>query len=685
MNLSAVPQVVVGLALCAAGAAEGAPTASADGVISYPATFFAANQPVTALDIVNLIPGFVFDKGAGVRGYRGGAPNVLIDGARLASKDDNVEAVLRRIPADQIERVDLIRGGAPGIDMQGKSLVANLVRRSKPGAAATLTASIVRDAQANVEGMGRAEWQWRNDGWFFEGAAQIGGAFDDAGGVGPKVRVDGSGRLILTGTESQFGVQQDNLVTVAAEHEVGGGNLRLSGSFTDLPYGAISVDTLVQPPGGDLDNYHQSQKTAETSARYDRDFGDRFNLEVVALSQLGWDGVDDHFSEAPEVAAITGDDTSDIFHLRDRRGEHILSARVRYEISNTLELNTGAEVDYNWLSSHTTYIENGSPVMLPAADEYVAEWRTEAFALFNWRPDQLVNLDAGLRVEGSRLTSSGTESSDQSFVYPKPRVLLTLSPTPVDQIRLRVEREVGQLDFNNFVASPLNIETGQVRAGNPQLTPQSDWVFEGATERRFWDSGDLTLTFRHYVLYDVIDRVPVFAPSGTFDAPGNIGGGRKDEASIALDLPLDRVGLTGARISGLSTWRWSRVIDPTTGVPRSISALPPNTWELHLSESLPRQRTIFGIDAVGEYRSENYRFDEIDIDRLQPYVVAFAEYKPEADLAIRLEVRNLTNRDYFHTRIVYFGDRSNYPIDFIETRNIAPGRYLYLRVIKSLS
>ena len=128
--------------------------APASGVISYPAAFFAPNQPTTALDIVNLIPGFTFDKGAGVRGYRGGAPNVLIDGARLASKDDTVEAVLRRIPADQIARVDLIRGGAPGIDMQGKTLVANLVRRSKPGAAATITASIVPGRPGQCRGHG---------------------------------------------------------------------------------------------------------------------------------------------------------------------------------------------------------------------------------------------------------------------------------------------------------------------------------------------------------------------------------------------------------------------------------------------------------------------------------------------------------------------------------------------------
>ena len=137
MNFSAVPLVVVGLAFCAADAAQGAAATPANGVVSYPATFFAPNQPTTALDIVKLIPGFVFDRGGGVRGYRGAAPNVLIDGARLASKDDNVEQVLRRIPAAQIARVEVIRGGAPGIDMQGKTLIANLVRRTNPGSAAT--------------------------------------------------------------------------------------------------------------------------------------------------------------------------------------------------------------------------------------------------------------------------------------------------------------------------------------------------------------------------------------------------------------------------------------------------------------------------------------------------------------------------------------------------------------------
>ena len=455
--------------------------------------------------------------------------------------------------------------------------------------------------------MGRAEWQWRSDGWFFEGSAQIGEAFDDAGGVGPKVRVDRSGRLILTGTESQFGVQQDNLITAAAEHEIGGGNLRLSASFTDLPYGAISVDTLVQPPGGDLDNYHQSQKTAETSARYDRDFGERLGLEVVPLSRNSAGTVcDDHFSEAPQVAAVTGDDTSDIFDLNDRRGASILSGRVlRFTFSKTLCARTQERRATITGSPPTRRSsKTGRPSCLPAADEYVAVWRSEAFALLNWRPSQLVNLDAGLRLEASRLTSSGDSSSDQSFVYPKPRALLTLSPhAGRSDPGCEWSARSGQLDFNNFIASPLQHRDGSGAGRQSSTRPP---VRLGLRRR----GGAALLGFRRP------DRDPSplralrrhrsgagIRPRGRLRRYGQYRRWPQGRGfARPRSFPLDRAGLTGARISGQSTWRWSRVIDPTTGVPRSISALPPNTWELQFSESLPRRLVHdLGIDAVGEY------------------------------------------------------------------------------------
>src|SRR5690606_5434408 len=65
-----------------------------------------------------------------VRGFAAALGNVLIDGQRPTSKAVSLEDVLRRIPFAGVAAIEVIRGGAPGINMQGQSVVANVVRLS---------------------------------------------------------------------------------------------------------------------------------------------------------------------------------------------------------------------------------------------------------------------------------------------------------------------------------------------------------------------------------------------------------------------------------------------------------------------------------------------------------------------------------------------------------------------------
>ncbi|WP_304179724.1 Plug domain-containing protein, partial [Phenylobacterium aquaticum] len=110
-----------------------APVAATQGISTYPASFFAASGANTAADMVSRLPGFSLDSGDSVRGFEGAAGNVLIDGSRPASKTDNLDEILRRIPANRVDHIEVIRGGAPGIDMQGKSILANVVRTKTSG------------------------------------------------------------------------------------------------------------------------------------------------------------------------------------------------------------------------------------------------------------------------------------------------------------------------------------------------------------------------------------------------------------------------------------------------------------------------------------------------------------------------------------------------------------------------
>ena len=103
-----------------------APNAQA-AIASYPAAYFAGAQLSTAYDMVGRLPGFVFDDGNSARGFAGTAGNVLINSARPTAKTDDLQAILKRIAATRVARIDIIRGGAPGIDMQGQSVVANVI------------------------------------------------------------------------------------------------------------------------------------------------------------------------------------------------------------------------------------------------------------------------------------------------------------------------------------------------------------------------------------------------------------------------------------------------------------------------------------------------------------------------------------------------------------------------------
>lgn len=127
--------LILAAAAPAAETAEPAPAVGAaeHGVIAYPPGFFADAAPTSAYDMVIRLPGFTFDKGALVRGLADAGGNVLIDGQPPVSKNDTLDEILKRIPAAAIARVELIRGGAPGIDMQGRTVVANVVRRRQAG------------------------------------------------------------------------------------------------------------------------------------------------------------------------------------------------------------------------------------------------------------------------------------------------------------------------------------------------------------------------------------------------------------------------------------------------------------------------------------------------------------------------------------------------------------------------
>jgi outer membrane receptor protein involved in Fe transport len=661
--------------LLAQAAAAASPEAAAQqGVISYPPSFFVQYQAANASEMVRRIPGFSLDFGDNVRGFEGSAGNILIDGQRPASKTDNLDDILRRIPASQVERIDLIRGGAPGIDMQGKTVLANVIRKKTGGTRFLTQFGQTHTDFGQTAGSLRAEASGGAGDRKWEVSATGGKGLDIGFVDGRNTRIYTDGRPIEPYVTDSEGDGLNGSVVGSYETPLLGGKVRLNGRYFRDKFKLESDETL---PGTALfesvNDVYRSEDT-EIGANFSRDLTRDLGLQLVGLRQS---------RDRDITSRFTSDSTSSDFFRQGHSTETIGRAVLKYRFSDRLSLEVGGENAINKLDNETQLFSGGAPVDLPAASVEVKEDRREVFAKAAWRPIDHWTVDASLRYEDSQITSNGDVVLAKELRFLKPRLAVAWAPNPSRQIRIRLEREVGQLNFNDFVAqSNFNNATG-VTAGNPDIDPQQAWVGEIAFEQRFWSAGSLVLTLRHSELSDVIDRGPIFAASGTFDTPTNIGDGRIDFAQLQYTVPFDRLGVPGLTVKGEVTKRWSEVTDPTTGEKRKITGLSPLRWNGNIIQEVPRWRLTLGVNYDGGFKETYYRFNLVEQFKLRTFIVPYVEWRPAPDINIRAEVLNVTSRGIRSIQTVYPNGRLS-PVGVrIEDLERQPGPTFTLRVRKT--
>lgn len=660
------------------------------GVIAYPSSFFTDAQPNTAMDMVARLPGFSFDGGSGVRGFAGAAGNVLIDGERPTTKSDDLQSILRRIPASQVERIEVVRGGAPGIDMQGKTVLANVIR--KGGASVTGLVSIVNmfvyDGR-NAPGI-RLEGARRADGKSLEGSFVSAAFHDDGAGDGPLVQQDASGAVVERGQMQSEGDGQQMVGTGAYATPLAGGKFRVNARLFVQRYYFGERDDFDVGGYSAGDREFEERREGEIGMRYGRDLGPRTKLESLFIQQWKEQDFNLRFTAGPD---------EELFSNARTLGETIGRASVNFRQSDKMSFEFGGEGAFNWLESGTAYSVNGAPIALPAANVRVEERRGEVFATSTWNVVPTLSLETGLRYEYSTITSEGDVVLEKSLQFAKPRVVATWSPNDRNQLRVRVEREVGQLNFGDFVAGSQINTGGGVSAGNPDLDPQQAWVAEVAYERRFWETGAVTFTVRHMEVTDAIDRAPevvvstcplvggvpdTSSPACTrYDRPANIGDGTRDQVQIDFTLPLDRVGLKGGSLRGFHIWRDSEVIDPTTFDPRRITGEHEADWELHFTQDFPQWKLTWGVDVFGGWEETYWRYNRVETVKLRTFVVPYVEYKPRKDLQFLLQFQNATQRDLVREQAFYTGSRDTGALQLRETRTYENGMSIYARVRKT--
>ena len=645
-------------------------SASVRGVVSYPASYFASARPTTALDMIARLPGFSFDTGARVRGFAGTSGNVLIDSEHAASKSDALDAVLRRIPASTVERIDVVRDQAAGLDMRGHAVVANIVRRLIDARWRVTTGAVTYKSrgltpQIGVD-LGRSTDRVSADGSL---SAYFGDAVDHTGRL---ELTDEAGRPLVRGRLTSDSDFRGLDLTGRREQQLSDGSrMRVNALYSGSSNRSDTAFRLSETAGQErLERYKSEAESdhGEVGAEYERAVGERWTLKGFASQSLSRSDYWASYASGGEAAVSSGASLA---------GESILRGTGVFQRSEAFSVELGAEAAYNVLDETFAFSVGGRPVELPSSTLRVEERRAEAFAEADWRLSRRWSASVASRLEVSRLGQSGDVEALKSFVFAKPRVLLSFVADADTDLRFRLEREVSQLNFSDFVSS-IALDTRVVDAGNPDLEPQRAWTVEGVWERRFWRQGAATLSLVRSELEEVIDLIAI---AGRFDAPGNIGRGRRHSALVKLSLPLDRWGAAGGLLRAEGIWRESRVLDPVTRSPRRLSGEAPFTGSLRFSQDVAAWKSTWGLEAFTGSESRSFRLNEVRDRRSGPRFLTYFEKKATPDLTLRIQAEP-GGAMHLTRRTIYAGRRGG-QIAAVEDRRSRSSPSLYLSLRRS--
>ncbi|WP_432378162.1 TonB-dependent receptor plug domain-containing protein [Duganella sp. P38] len=643
----------------AVGAAEAAPPQA------YAPAYFTQFQAGTAMDMATRLPGFVFDGG---NPSRGAAGNVLINGKRPTSKTEGLNDVLGRIPAAAVERIEVINGGAGGIDMQGHATVANFVLKPMDLVSASLTAASYLmadgDWQPGLDGnynLKRGDKSinlslgWRRSPDTSQGQGQRTTQFVDR----PQLA-----ELAIAGA----GLSESKTIKLNYAQELLDGELSWNGAYNPSTYQSQARQEAESSAIASNDN---TVRTREQGLAYTRDLWPGASMDLKALYRSS------DFSG--DAGYASGGATSHSVTINSA-SEQILAGQLTWQALDGVTLRGGLERAVNANDSVNTWQPNAQAAAVPGVSAWVQESRVEGQLSSAWQVDSSLSAEAGLRLAHSSFSTSASQADGKAYIYPKPRLRLALSPTPALQLRLRLERDVSQLNFGD-AAAYFGMADKSVRADYPDLVPAKTWLCEGAVEYRFWDRGAAILSYTQSHISDVIDRMPIRTAAATYDAAGNIGDASADSVTGMLNLPTDTWSLPQGLLKLSTTWRSSAVTDPTTQATRRLSGEQPLSWRLEFAQDLPQQRTAWGFSVDNGWNNDSWQVAERDTSSGSGWARAYINYRPASNMMLTLELNNLASRNITYDRLHYAGgDRYASNVDFLEHSVTRTQPYAMLRL-----
>ena len=443
------------------------PDDSADSTIVYSAEYFSQYNPVTANDLLDRIPGISLRGGGGGGGGGdrglGTGGNLLINGQRIAGKDNSARDQLERITAAEVQRIEIIRDTTGALNVRGASEVINVILVAVEARSSTTVELINRlnhDDKFEVGG----SVAWSQQVGNFQALVNLSARPNYENRDNREVRLGPDGELIGTLFETNIRDQDEHSFSTNMSYSTGAHRMQFNALISEGDHPRpVRRDFVDFTDAGLVNRIQEEQidnkeRNWEVGGDYEFNFdnGSRLAILFVANDEIR-DTVRERFEADPAEAGLSKNLFID---SRSELQEFIVQTNYNFSISDAQSLRVGFERADTQLNSSLLIGSSfgseppsasvGGLSPLPSISNpgtTVQEIRYEGFAFHNWTLSDRSSLESSVVYETSEIAQSGVVKKTRDFQFWRPSFDYRFNFTDNFRFRGTIQRECITVEF----------------------------------------------------------------------------------------------------------------------------------------------------------------------------------------------------------------------------------------------
>jgi len=708
-------------------------------VLAYDSRFFDKYEPRTVGEMLKVLPGVAFQGDIGeydfvkLRGLGSAYTQVLINGNRVPGTEADGSASLDLIPAEMVERIEILRSPSASNDSSGVAGTINIILKEasssskfsyrlgtayysngKAGGDAKsdqMDRNTVGDIYGNVDvtddkfkGLAYLSYTDVIGETAFTFSANI----DDKYTPKDKVTIIKDSNKNLKEYENEYD-NRDTLTTSIYAKAVtpisDNGELMIAATYFTIDREEEQREIKYEHDGSvwEFDEIQHQIMDIEKDAtnvqvEYTHDL-DKHKIKVyAAYDKLDYSLHDyeaksgTNLAEVENINAWMTERSDEKTNTEDTQ----FNAKITdiYQASDNLVVEFGLDLMNKSRETVLTEfeVEDGNTTGTAVLDKgtyEVTQNRIDAFVQTNYEIDAMQSIGAGVRVENTDnegKSRAGVEES-KNYTTVNPSLHYLAKVTDDDLIRVSLAQTVRRPSLDEIVSYEQQEEPREFDTliGNPDLEPEKSLGFDLGYEHAFKAGGIFGLNAYYRSISDLIEAYPTGGTTNHGDEPGKEyivkNTGDADVYGLELDIsaPLAVIGLPDVTFIGNYSYLDSEVTDFFTGEKRRFNDQPDFVYNVGLTHNVKSIGLTYGFNYQKRGESIAESVDETEVTTYGADLGLFAQYKLAKETILRFTVDNALDESVDESMTIYDSaqDKLDGIVDEYETQSEKAGaRYM---------